>query len=143
MKILIIVHLEPDFEATAGSLQNLVDKVMNYSKNFDRVINITSAEVLTGTEPFPELMKFRSEEWIWGFDADYYVENEPEKWIEGKNYIETTGHPHSEILDWMYELPKYSNYVCVGGSRFECLQDVYEILQHLNYKVKIKESLTY
>src|SRR5438552_1736286 len=106
MRRLIIVHLEPDFERTAGLLDHLVKKVVSCSRKFDYVLNITSAESLTGTDPFDELRGFHSEEWIWGFDQEYYTKDEPERWIEGDNYLKTSGHEYSEIYDWMKELPK-------------------------------------
>ena len=141
MKTLVIVHLEPDF----NPCESLVDEVLKYSSKFDNVLNITSAEGLTGTLPFEQITEagFRNEEWIWGFDYEYYIENEPDKWIEGKNWIFTNGHEASEILDWMYELPKNHKYTLVGGARNECLQDIYDIWKHLELQVQINELLTY
>lgn len=143
MKHLVIVHLEPMFENTAGSLDKLVNKVKSHANLYDKVLNITSADTL-GAASYPQLKDFESEEWIWGFDAAYYQEEEPDKWIEGKNFIKvTTAHQYAEINDWMYQLPKSASYTLVGGGRDECLQDIYEIFQHLSLKVKINEKLTY
>lgn len=143
-RYLVIVHLEPGFESSAGSLQWLVSKVKSVANLYDRVLNITSAEAFgREDEAFQELADFPSKEWLWGFDAAHYTEEEPDKWIEGQNYIKTTGHEYSEILDWMHNLPKQAHYTLVGGARNECLQDIYEIFQHLNLNVKINERLTY
>jgi len=143
MRTLVIVHLEPSFEITAGPLDGLARKVKSLANLYDNVLNITCAETLGYSESFPELKDFPQKEWLWGFDADYYTEEEPDKWVEGKNYIKTTGHEYSEILDWMYELPKNAKYTLVGGGRSECLQDIYDIFQHLSLNVKINERLTY
>ena len=143
MNVLVIVHLEPDFSTREEPLDELVEKVIAYAESFDKVINITSAGSLTGTAPYPELMNFRNEEWIWGFDAEAYLQEESGVWKEGVDYIPTTGHPYSEICDWMHQLSKSDEYTLVGGARWECLQDVYEIFQHLNLKTGINNSLTY
>lgn len=141
MRTLIIVHLEPDFKKSAGeeTLINLVYDVVKYARQFDNVINVTSARGISGTRGYYQLDKFEEREWIWGFDPcgnDYTH-------IEGESYISTTGHEYSYIEDWMKELPKDHYYTLVGGARSECLQDVFEIFKHLNLKVKIKETLTY
>jgi hypothetical protein len=142
MKYLVIVHLEPGFESYAGSLEPMANKVKSLANLYDRVLNIT-CEDLGYNDIFPALVNFPNKSWIWGFDADYYKEEEPDKWIEGENYIRTTGHEYSEILDWMYELPKKASYTLVGGARNECLQDIYEIFEHLNLNVKVHKRLTY
>ncbi len=142
MRYLVIVHLEPAFESVAGSLEPLANKVKSLANLYDYVLNIT-CEDLGYDDVFPALVKFKKESWIWGFDADSYKEEEPERWIEGQNYIRTNGHEYSEILDWMYELPKEAKYTLVGGARNECLQDIYDIFQHLNLNVKVNERLTY
>lgn len=141
MRTLAIVHLEPDFDLT-GDLQIMAGAVVRLSNLYDRVLNITSASAISGTEPFEVIARqnFIEEEWIWGIDIEGYDEGE---WRLGDNYIETTGHPYSEICDWMKQLPKYDKYTLVGGARHECLQDVYEIFLHLGLDVKVHEALTY
>lgn len=147
MRYLVIVHLEPDFEASAGPLEPLARKVKSVANLYDRVLNITSASGLSGTQSFPELMDFPSKEWIWGFDANYYLTEQEEEggnyWQEGKTYLKTNGHEYSEIHDWIHNLPKFAKYTLVGGGRTECLQDIYNIFQHLGLNVKINERLTY
>lgn len=141
-RYLVIVHLEPGFESTAGPLEPMANKVRSLANLYDRVLNITCEE-LGYDEIFPALQDFPKKSWLWGFDADYYKEEEPDRWIEGQNYIKTTGHEYSEILDWMHKLPKHAEYTLVGGARNECLQDIYDIFQHLGLKVKVNEKLTY
>lgn len=147
MKILIIVHLEPMFQETAGSLDNLAHEVYLHSQNFDRVINVTCEGILGwpsrehDEESFALLKSFEQREWIWGFDPEQY-QDDP-YWEEGKQYIATTGHSYSEIVDWMRELPKDADYSLVGGGRNECLQDIYDIWNHLEYSTEIIENLTY
>lgn len=143
MRTLIIVHLEPYFECGCKDLQTLVKKVVRYSKDFDRVINVHSAQALSDGAAFEQLVAFEQEEWIWGFDAQYYDQDEPGKYVEGVDYIRCNGHEYGEILDWMKSLSKRDSYTLVGGARSECLQDVYDILSHLELKVRIKETLTY
>jgi hypothetical protein len=141
-KILVVVHLEPDF---GDHLESLAEEVVEYSEDFDKVINITCAESLSGTEPFYVIKEnfFDNREWIWGFDADYHTVEEPDRWVEGKNYISTSGHEWSEILDWMHDLSKRDKYTLVGGARCECLQDIYDIFNHLNLNTVINEKYTY
>src|ERR1700755_2091279 len=99
MKTLVIIHLEPDFEATTGPLLPLVHKVVKYSNFFDRIINVTCSSALSGTLPFPQLSKFLEKEWIWGLDFEGFDEDDKARWIEGHNFIATTGHQWSEICD--------------------------------------------
>lgn len=136
MRVLVIVHLEADFQVD----ESLILQIIKYSKTFDHTINITSAAALTGTEMFYELRQFHSEEWIWGFDP-----SDPAcTYKKGVDYISTNGHEYSEILPWMKKLKKdKAFYTLVGGNRFECLQDIYDIWQHLGLKTRIKEALTY
>lgn len=137
-----MVHLEPDFDLT-GDLEIMAKAVVRYSRAFDKVINITSQSVSSGGYPqeFPIMENFTdNREWIWSV---YPEEDEPGTWILGDNYIPTTGHQYSEILGWMKELPKDASYTLVGGARWECLQDIYDIWEFLGYKTKIKEELTY
>lgn len=144
MRILIVVHLEPDFDLT-GDLEILAKQVVRYSSTFDKVINITSAGGISGTLPFHCISSNFTDnrEWIWGLDIDAYI-NEPDNpWIMGDNYISTNGHEYSEILDWMKELPKFAYYTIVGGARHECLQDIVDIWDYLGYRWHIKEELTY
>lgn len=145
MKILVVVHVEPDFLFSAPNLEDLAKKIVKYSRKFDHVINITSAEVLTGTKPFPIIAEHFSDnrEWIWGFDAEYYEKEEDFTGVKGINYIETSGHEYSEILDWMQELNKSDKYTLVGGGRNECLQDIIDIFSHIGYDFKVKEKYTY
>lgn len=143
MRTLVIVHLEPAFQSSSGrNLEQLSRQVKSYSRTFDRVINITSVEVM-GDGVFEALENFQSKEWIWGFDYETRIDEEPERWVEGKDWIFTTGHEASEILDWMHELRKKDSYTLVGGARSECLQDIYDIFLQLNLKTRIKETLTY
>jgi len=142
MNILVVVHLEPDF---GEHLFELAEEVISYSEDFDRVINITSAEALTGTEPFWNIKEafYDNREWIWGFDAEENVKEDPERWIEGENWIRSNGHEFSEILDWMHELSKNDKYTIVGGCRTECLQDIVDIFDHLELENEVEESLTF
>jgi len=144
MRVLIIVHLVPEFERTVGVLvmDSLVKKVVRYAKDFDNVINVYS---LDDRLFYQQLKPFVQQQWIWGFDYAYYTTDEESKdyWEEGKNWIRTTGHVASEIANWMQALSKKDTYTLVGGARSECLQDVYDIFNHLELKTKIKESLTY
>jgi hypothetical protein len=144
MKILVVVHVERGF---GEQLEDLAAQIVRYSEDedFDRVINITSDECLTGLPPFDCIAERFDDnrEWIWGFDKEYYVDEDPEKWVEGKNWIETSGHEYSEILDWMHELSKNDEYVLVGGCRSECLQDIIDIWEHLDLNTTVNEQLTY
>jgi hypothetical protein len=145
MRYLIVVHLEPDFDQT-GDLEILAKKIVRYSNTFDGVINITSADSLTGTKPFDIVQAnfWDNREWIWGINLEDYTEDaEDNPWKLGENYIEASGHEYAEILDWMHELDKHAHYTLVGGARRECLQDIFDICQHLKLKTKVKEELTY
>jgi len=134
MNVLVIVHLEPDFNPP----KELVNKISATGNLFDHVINITSARALTGTEPFHSLRRFHEEEWVWGYEP---LGNDGD--VEGIDYIATNGHDWSHIADWMKDLSKYDKYTLVGGGRYECLQDVFDIFQHLWLESKIIETLTY
>lgn len=139
MRVLIIVHLEPDFNPS----EDLVNNVIKYSRQFDHTINVTSASGLTGTQPFERMVNFHEEEWIWGYDADYYKEEEGCNHVEGVDWIPSGGHDYSFIEQWMRDLNKHNRYTLVGGARNECLRDVADIFSHLGLKYRIKEELTY
>lgn len=140
-KVLVVVHLEPDFKPSF----ELVSKVANYSKLFNNKIMVESASELSGTEPFYELdniYQHRTETWIWGWpDTDDSMEDNTlnQDYIWCKNSL----HDGAYIYDWMKELNRYDNYYLVGGGRNECLQDVYEIFLHLDLNVRVVENLTY
>lgn len=141
--MLVIVHVEPDFDFTGDMEYTLVPEIARYANGFDHVINVTSSRVLGLNQRFEALTQFHEEEWLWGFDYAYYTEEEPERWIEGQNWIFTSGHEASEICEWMVRLAKTDRYTLVGGGRNECLQDVYDIFVHLGLDSSIEEKLTY
>ncbi|WP_428743172.1 hypothetical protein [Tenacibaculum sp.] len=138
-KVLVIVHVEPDFGSSA---EDLVPFILRHieNNNYRRIINITSADALTGTEPFLEMAGIGDDlEWIWGGEPDCI----PEDGKEFDNFILAGGHEYAEILDWMRELPKDCNYDICGGGRYECLKDITDIWSHLNLEYSVIENLTY
>lgn len=134
MKTLLICHLETDFQYLMSP--NLVDNIITYSTEFERVINITSTS--GNFEKIQSQQSFEEEEWIWMFDIEHYPE-----FTLGVDCIKTDGHKYSEVCQWMRELPKTDNYTIVGGHVKECLLDVFQVMQHLELSIIINNALTY
>jgi hypothetical protein len=155
-KVLIIVHLEPDFKPP----RHLVGEVVRYSNLFRETIVVESASGLTGTEPFEELDRLyynRTETWVWGWpepdcyssEEDFY-ESEGHDFILFDNYefpdeLEKYRHYHKgiEFPYWMKDLPDDRTYYLVGGGIDECLLSFAKGLHYLGHDVRIVESLTY
>lgn len=138
MNCLIIVHVEPDFNYDGIIPDPLLHAILKEAPLFNRVINVT----MTG-DVYDQLKDFEQKEWIWGLDVEGWTKKEKKRWKHGIDWIETTGHMYSKITPWMHELPKNIAYTLVGGSRHECLQDMYDIFKHLGLYTMIAEKLTY
>jgi hypothetical protein len=145
-KTLLICHLEPDFNPS----ENLVLAVEKYSRLFGfwNTIVIESASDLTGTDPFFELSRVYSAKvntWVWGWPEMDMLESGEDDSIEGVDFIwcKDSLHKGAFIPDWMKKLDKSTIYFLVGGGRWECLQDVKEMMDFLGYDCRIVESLTY
>lgn len=137
----MIIHVEPEFDDESKTLEDLANRIVAYSKYYNHVINVTM-ELSCGFPTFHN-NSFEIQDWLWGFDEEEYLQYEPNKWILGYNYLKTSGHPYSEITEWMRNLDKGAEYTLVGGSRLSCLADVYDILKHLECKVDVAEHLVY
>lgn len=136
-KILVIVHVEPEFEHGYGRLKELAFQISQYSEEFDHIINLTN-----DSEIFPDLKDLYNTtqyQWIYGLDPDAI----PSGWIDGIDYIETTGHPLSEISIWMRELPKNIHYTLVGGQLGSCLTDIMDIWEHLKLTFDVNLKYVY
>lgn len=144
MKVLVIVHVEDQFdELIRHDLgDNFQERIVKYAGRFDKVISVVSYKALGGSS-YPLLNQFHEEEWIWGYDVEYYKDDPDCTNVEGVDYIATTGHDYSLIEGWMKKLPKAHNYTLIGGCRWECLQDVKEIFEHLNLKTKLNNNYIY
>ncbi len=104
MRVLVIVHVEPYFEGYKPDLRLLAKQIRSLANLYDHVINVTCSNQLSDLEQYEEFQKFHEEEWVWGFDAEYYKEVTPDECIKGVHYIETTGHEYSIIEEWMKKL---------------------------------------
>ena len=137
-KVLVIVHLEPCFR-NSGTEEILAD-VINAVDDYYEVINVTCGNIIGNGEQYEELLPYRQEEWLYGF----YLDSD-ERYVEGDDYISvSTPHQYAFIDPWIKQLPNSGvTYYLVGGARWECLQDVYEIFQHLKLECEVIHELTY
>ncbi len=144
MKVLIIVHVEDQFDGPIRKDlgDDFDEKIVRYAENFDKTISVVSYKGLGG-DGYPLLKQFHEEEWIWGYDADYYKDDPDCTNVEGIDFIPTTGHSFSLIEEWMKNLSKTDQYTLIGGCRWECLQDVKEIFEHLKLKTKLNNRYIY
>lgn len=145
MATLIIVHVEPQYDSSEYRLENLAELIQKYADRYYEHWEIINVQTEYDSKNiFYPLREFSTEQWLYGFDAEYYKQDSPGLYIEGKDYIRvSTCHEYAFVDTWLKQLDKKENYVLVGGARHECLQDVYEIMKHLKLKVRINEKLVY
>lgn len=131
-KILVVVHVEPImFPVMPSGLGRDIQRYYLKSNEFSDMINITAGAELSDRDPvLPEFRFAQQEHWAWGYYPDAKLD------IEGETFIRvSTHHECAQLTDWMFSLSKENEYILVGGSEEECLQDIYECLLHLGLNV--------
>ena len=146
-KVLVIVHVEPVFNIQASNghrssrdIEELAQDIYDYSKNYGKVLNVVSERELCQLpkeiNSYPILNEFKKVDFVWGFDPE-------DSDVECEDYIRTSGHEYSKIYPWMRDLDGSDSYYLVGGARNECLQDIYDLFNHMELDVHIIEKYTY
>jgi hypothetical protein len=139
MKILLLVHIEETFRHFFP--KGMTRRIIKHAGKFDKIIHFTSH--VNDDSPVKELIPVINEvhEWGWGYEPECFEYAEEEI----KFVIPALGHKYTWIppilrdTSWL----KGSKVYLGGGYNSECLQDMVDILRHMNINYKKIHSFIY
>lgn len=151
MKILFLVHVEDMFRDYFPD-EAYVARLCRAMRHYDKVICLVSE--VQDEAPIPEITAFGNWAytqwtWGWGYEKDMDYDDDPNDYDEDghSKWVIPTESPH----EWTWVPPELrdadawnQHQISVGGgSRWECLQDFIDVLEHVGIKHRIVDGYCY
>jgi hypothetical protein len=142
LKVCIIHHIEPMWSNSFDEY-DLMESIIDHFENnqYDLVIMTT----LEGCGSYDWLRPYYDREEAWSYtwdDPEYDPEWYSDCGININDIIPATGHEWAYVYPWIKDLNE-CDISLMGGHRNECLQDLIDTLEHLEYDYNLINECIY